>query len=201
MSWSNPTSDEAAESYSYYKNKYYEAANQKRVAEKQAQTYVTQRNTVTSQMNTLYSQKINFEKRLSGIDGIIKMLEGSGGWFSITVPDTIAKVVSSLNKIDTSYKKSIRMTGGVNAASLENTFDTKSVEGDVCSSTALQQYKAEKARIEQELANLNSQISSLSATISDLTSKINSSYSIQASLQASMNSYAYDMNHYRKYME
>lgn len=201
MSWYNPSPEEAAESYSYYKNKYYSAASQKRNSEKLEQGYVSQRNSANTQLSSLSSQKVNFEKRLSGIEKIIKMLEGNGGWFSTNVPDAITKVVSALKKTDVSYRNSVRMTGGVAAASIETAFATQTVEGESHSASALQQYKSEKARLEQEIANLKSQISSLSATISSLTSKINSCNSTQAALRSTMNSCAYEMNHYKRFMD
>ena len=199
MSWSNPTPEEAAESYSYYKNRYNSAANQKRASEKQEQSYISQKSQANSQINALSSQKINFERRLRGIEGIIKMLEGSGGFFSKNVPATISKATNALNKVDNSYRKSIRRTGGGSDARLATAFEIKTVEGHPNSSNALQQYKAEKARLEQELQNLKNQLNNLSALVSQLNSKINACNATQASLQSSMNSYAYEMNHYRKY--
>ncbi len=200
MSWSNPTPEEASNAYSYYKNKYQSAANQKRASEKQEQSYVSQKSSATSQKAALSSQKVSFEKRLSGVENIIKMLEGSGGWFSTNVPNAISKASSSLSKAETSYRNSIKLSGGIAAASLENAFETKTVEGEIHSANALQQYKSEKIRLEQEIANLKTQISTLSNTISTLTSKINSCNATQASLRSSMNSYAYEMNHFKKYM-
>lgn len=200
MSWSNPTPEEAAESYSYYKNQYYNAASQKQASEKQEQSYISQKNSAASQISSLSSQKLSFEKRLSGIENIIKMLEGSGGWFSISVPSAIAKVTTALKKADDSYRNSMKLSGGAGAASLETVFETKSVEGDSRSASALQQYKAEKARLEQQIADLKTQISSLSSMISSLTSKINACNATQATLRSTMNSSAYEMNHYEKFM-
>ena len=54
-------------------------------------------------------------------------------------------------------------------------------------------------KLEEEIASLSTQIANLSSLISSLSNKINACNSTQASLQASMNSYAYDMNHYKKY--
>ena len=80
MSWSNPTQKEASELYSYYRNKYYEAARKKSASEKEEQTYINQRNGERAKYNNLISQKSTLEKRLSGVESIIKMLEGTGGW-------------------------------------------------------------------------------------------------------------------------
>ena len=198
-SWANPSQDEALEAYQYYKSKYYSAANQKSAAEKQERNYRSQKNAATSEVNALSSQKTNFEKRLKGIEDIIKMLEGNGGGESTNVPDSIAKAQKSLSKTSESYRGCIRLSGGVAAANMDIAFATSTVEADTHSASALQAFKAEKTRLEQEIANLKSRIANLSSTISALSSKINACNSTQASLQASMNSYAYDMNHYKKY--
>lgn len=198
-SWSNPSRDDAIEAYEYYKNKYYRAANQKKASERQERSYIAERNTASNKMNNLSAQKVNFEKRLRGIESIIKMMEGTGGWFSSSVPEAIEKAQRSLSKADSSFRKSMRLSGGAGAASLENAFKTKTVEADVNSSAALAAFKAERARLEQEIAELNTQITNLSNTISLLKNKIRACDSLQASLRSAMNSYAYDMNHYKKY--
>lgn len=198
-SWSNPSPDEAAEAYEYYKGKYYNAANQKRASERQERTYASEKTAASSELCSLSSQKGNFEKRLQGIEDIIKMLEGSSGWFSTNVPAAIEKAQRSIAKADSSYRRSIRLSGGAGAASLESAFKTRTVEADPHSSSALSSFKAEQARLEEAINNLNTQIINLSSLVSSLSSKIRSCNSTQASLQASMNSYAYDMNHYKKY--
>lgn len=200
MSWSNPTQEEAAEAYDYYKHKYSTAAYQRNASIRQEQSYASEKNAATSKMNGLSAQKLNFEKRLEGIENIIKMLEGSGGWFSTNVPGAISKAVSSIKKADTSYRQSIRMSGGVAAASLETAFKAKGVEEDGNSASALQGYKAEKARLEQSIADIKAQIAALSGLISSLSSKISACSADQAALQRTMNSSAYEMNHYKKFM-
>ena len=200
MSWFNPTSEEASEAYSYYKNRYSSAASQRNASIRQEQSYSAERSAANSQMSSLSAQKLNFEKRLEGIENIIKMLEGSGGWFSANVPSAIFKAVSSIQKADTSYHQSIRMTGGSAAASLETAFKTKTVEEDNNSASALQGYKAEKARLEQSIAELKAQIAALSSLISSLSSKISECNAVQAALQTTMNASAYEMNHYRRFM-
>lgn len=200
MSWYNPSQEEAEEAYSYYRNKYYNAASQRSVSMKQEQSYISQKNAAATKMKDLSAQKINFEKRLEGIIKIIKMLEGSSGWFSTNVPSAISKATSTILKTDTSYKQCIRMTGGVAAASLETAFSIKTVEGDYRSASALQAYKNEKTRLEQSISDLKSQISSLSNQISILSRQISACNATQASCRNIMNSSAYEMNHYRKYM-
>jgi len=198
-SWSNPSQDEAIEAYEYYKGKYNNAANQKRASERQEQTYVSEKNAASAEMNSLSSEKLNFEKRLRGIEDIIKMLEGTGSRSSANVPNAIEKAQSSIAKTDSSFRSSMRLSGGAGAASLETAFKTKAVEAEPHSASALSSFKAEKARLEEEIANLSKQIANLSSLISSLSNKISACNSAQATLQSSMNSYAYDMNHYKKY--
>lgn len=200
MSWYNPSQEEAIEEYIYYQNKYYNAASQRNTSMQQEQAYILQKNAATTKMNDLSEQKLNFEKRLEGIIKIIKMLEGSGDWFATNVPSTISKATSAIQKADTSYKKSIRMTGGIAAASLETVFAVKTVEGDHRSASALQAYKSEKTRLEQSIVDLKNQIASLSSQISELSKQISACSAAQVSYKNIMNSSAYEMNHYRKYM-
>lgn len=200
MSWANPSPSEAAEMYSYYKHKYEDAANQKRASERLESSYVSQKNSAVSQLNAASSQRVNLEKRLEGVEKIIKMLEGSGGWFTSSVPEAIDKAKSKLKQADSSYRSSIRVIGGTTAASIETAFAIKSVEEDPNSANALSEFKKERIRIEQAITELQSQINNLSSLISSLTSSINACNQTQASLQSAMNSYAYDMNHYHGFM-
>lgn len=200
MSWANPSPSEAAEMYSYYKHKYEDAANQNRASERLESSYVSQKNSAVSQLNAASSQRVNLEKRLEGVEKIIKMLEGSGGWFTSSVPEAIDKAKSKLKQADSSYRSSIRVIGGTTAASIETAFAIKSVEEDPNSANALSEFKKERTRIEQAITELQSQINNLSSLISSLTSSINACNQTQASLQSAMNSYAYDMNHYHGFM-
>lgn len=199
MSWFYPSSEEAAESYAYYKRKYDTSASQLRTSEKNEESYRAQKKTANSKLKTASTRRKNFEKRLSGIEKIIESLEGRGGWFSTDVPAAISKASSALQSADESYRKSIRMSG-VPAASLSDAFEIKTVEGDSNSASALREYKAEKARLEQGIAELKGKISSLSAEVSSLTSKINACNNVQADLRKTMVSCAFEMQHYKKFM-
>ena len=199
MSWYNPTPEEAEDCYYFHKGRYERAAQEKRASEQAENRYRTEKATAQSTMNNLRSDKINFEKRLKGIEDIIKMLEGNGGWFSNNVPDAISKAGKQLEKAEESYKGSIRLTGGGTQASLETAFHTPTVGEESHSAAALTAYKQEKTRLEQAIADVNRQLGSLSSTIDNLNQKIRDCNATQASLSSSMWSSAYDMNHYRKY--
>ena len=200
MSWSNPSPDEATDAYYSARNRYYNAANQKSASERQEQGYISERNSARNQISSINTQRINFEKRLEGIEKIIKMLEGNGGWFTTNVPNTITQANKTLKSADESYRSSIRVTGGAPAASLETTFNVKTVEGDTNSASALDKFKSEKARLEAEIAELKRRLASLNDLVNTLNGKINNCNAIQDSLRRTMNSSIYDMNHYRQYM-
>ena len=197
MSWLNPTPDEANEQYYYNRNKYNNALAQRRASEKQEAQYIDQKNAATAQMNTLSEQKVNFEKRIQGLDEIIKSMEGLGG---SDVPSSINKAAKQLQKVDSSYRGSIRASGTIPVADLGNAFSVKTVDAEPHSSMALQQFRAEKSRLEQEVTNLKLRIASLSSQIASLTSQINGCNSVQSSLTSQMNTCAYEMNHYKPYM-
>ncbi len=200
-SWSNPTPEEAQEAYSYYKRKYNQAASQKRDSERQEQEYLAQKDSAARECSSLSTQRLNFEKRLSGIQELIKMLEGSGGWFSLNVPEVIAKAQKSLAQTDASFRSSVILTDGIGAADLCAAYETKTVAGESHSASALAAFRAEKTRLEQEILRLKERIAQLSALVDDLNRKVRNCNATQSQLRSAMNSYAYDMNHYKRYID
>jgi chromosome segregation ATPase len=199
MSWCFPSADEAAEAYSYYKNKYYAAVEQKKKSQKQEKIYISEKTTVSAKYNSLSGQKVDINERLEGIIRVIKMLEGTGGGLSENVPSTISRMVSVLKKADESYKSSIKMSGK-SAATLEGVFFVKTVEGDSRTAMALQQLRNERDRLEQQISKLDSQINSLSEQLASLNSKIAFCNATQALLTKTMSISAYEMNHYKKFL-
>lgn len=196
--WNYPSESEAEEACDYYKRKYENAAYELRTAERKQQEYNSQKSSAVSQKNSKLEKKLNFEKRLEGIERIIAMLEGTGGLFVENVPETIRKAQKSLAKTDESFRASIRLSGGNPAPSFEDAFETKTVEADAHTAAALQAFKMEKNRLQQEIADLNAQISSLSDLIDSLNRKINSCIDYQAEMRSRMNNFAFDLRHYRK---
>ena len=198
MSWSNPSSNEAESAYYSAKNAYSNAANQKSASERAESNYISEKNSCASSIQSCQNEKRNFEKRIAGIGEIIKALEGSGGG-GVDVPSGISKVNSAAGNADTSYRGSIKCAE-ITRADFNDVFKAKSVYEDANSSGALSAYKSEKARLEQAVAELEARIASLFASIDSLTSKIKSCNAAQASYSHTMSSAAYDMNHYKKYM-
>ena len=200
MSWINPTPEEAEQAYYNNRNRYNAAASQKRTSEQQEIAYSNQRTMAKNQLSNAKSDKVNFEKRLEGVKKIVAMLEGSGGWGSTNVPNTISKANRAVSTAGNSYRKCIKETGGTSAASLADAFETKSVEGERHSSSALLALKKEASRLEQAIADVKKQISGLNSTIDNLNRQIRTCNSTQASLQRTMNSCAFEMVHYSRYM-
>ncbi|MCR4645647.1 MAG: hypothetical protein K5695_09605 [Oscillospiraceae bacterium] len=158
-----------------------------------------------SAISSCTSEKLNFEKRVEDIKQIIAILEGSMGggliasMLGANIPEVISKFNSSAQEADTSYRESMKCSD-VPAASIMETFRSKTVEEDPNLSDALQKFKNEVARLEQAIRDIEAQLNSLSALVSSLSSKINAYNAESDSLRHVMNSCAYEMNHFRSYM-
>lgn len=198
MSWSNPSSKDAEDSYYHAKNTYANAAAQKSASQRAERNYIAQKNACASDIQSCQTEKTNFEKRIAGIDAIIKALEGSGG-AGIDVPDMIRSVNTAAGNVDASFKGAIHCAE-ILPADFGGIFSSKSVYDDAHSNDALCAYKSEKARLEQAVAELEAKIASLYASIDQLTSKINACNIAQTSYARTMNSAAYDMSHFKRYM-
>ena len=198
MSSKKTSSEEAIR---YYKKKYDAAANEKKSSERCEQSYRTQKKQASTQIDSLTSEKVNLDKRLSGIKRIIKALDGTGGWLSTNVPEAIAKTGSKLSQADAGFRSGIKLTGGTGAVSLMDALAVKTVEGDDRSRMALEKYRREKERLEQRIADLNAKISSLSDQISSLNKKIRECDAMQATLRSRMRSYASEINYYRRHTD
>ena len=196
--WNYPSENEAEEACDYYQKKYEDAAWNLRAAERDHQEYRSQKSAAVSKRDNLSEQKMNFEKRMEGIERIIAILEGTGGMFTENAPEAIRKAQKSLTKTDESFRSSIRLTGGGSAASFETAFETKSVEADEHTESALQAFKREKNHLEQKIDDLRTQISRLSDLIDDLNRKMSACLEFQAEMRYRMNSFAFDLRHYQK---
>lgn len=198
-SWNNPTPEEAEEAYWYNRNRYYNAASEYNAARNRAQSLEYQKSASKSQMQSLSTQRVNLEKRLDGVEKIIRCMVGSGGWLATNVPSAISKASKALEKADESFRKSIRLDGGISAARMAERLRVKSVEEDANSSSALSLYRKEKVRIENEINEIRKNLNALSDKVNQLNGQLNSCYSTQNSARKVMNSTTYEMNHYRKY--
>ena len=195
--WNNPTEKQAKEAYEYYKKKYNTAATQKWNSEREEQSYTSQRNAASNKLSPLTARKISLEKRLRGVEEIIKILEGTNGWLSADVPDAIERAKRSAGRADESFRNSIKQSDTA-TADLEGAFRIKTVREDARTDAALAALKAEKVKLEQIIEECNAEIRKLSNQIAELKRKIDACNTKQASLRRDMSSYLYDMEHYRK---
>ena len=180
------TRDEAEEQYARSKQSYYEAEQQRARLSNQIDNYREQKKYAAAQISSAKGEKTNFEKRLRGIESIIKVLEGSG-WFSENAPQSISKANNALQSANNSYQNCIRLTNGTPpAADMEATFRAKSVEDDPNSSVALKEYHRERDRLEQAIIDLNNRINGCYAEMESLTKKISACSAEQSSARRIM---------------
>lgn len=189
-----------SEMYEENKRKYQDAYERRRNSYKQEEGYVSQRNKKQNELSNCKRQKSDKEKRLKEVNEIIGILEGTGSWFSADVPSAISKAKKALNHLDSSYRKSIVLTGGSATANMNEAFEVKTVTQQVNSETALNQYKNVGRKLESELETLKSTISNLESSISTLKGKIRTCNSTQSSLTKKMQQYAYNMTYWKKRM-
>lgn len=199
MSWFNPEPQEAYDLYCYNKNKYLDAAESRAASMRQEKQCVYEKQQVQKTISDCKSQKTNFEKRIKGIEQIIKMLEQEGGFFSVSVPSTIGTANKNALQVDDSFKGCIK-SDSVTAAGLAGVISVKSVTEELYSNSALTKLKNEKANLEKSLEELNSTITNLNNQLEQLTSQIRVCNAEQADLQRIMSSSSYEMSHYRRYM-
>ena len=203
MSWNNPSQDEAADEYYASRSRYNNAANQRYAALREADNCRSERSSAQSACDSCRNDKLNFEKRVEDIHIIINAIQGSGGLLASLIGGTVPEILTGFNAVagttDTSYSESIRCTD-ITPASIYDSYKNLGVEGDPNVSGALDKYRAEVARLEQAIRDLEAQIAALSAQIDTLTSRISSLNADAAELQSIMNSSAYEMDHYRSYM-
>lgn len=199
MSWWNPSQNEAADEYYASKSRYNQAANQRYASQRAEANYRSQRAQSMDKISECRSDKLNFERRVKDIAAIIGALEGTGHLFSADVPGTISSYNKSGETASNSFRDSIK-NSDVPAANLAEIFRGKSVEEDANSSAALNEYKAEKARLEQALRDLENQINSLRNSVDTLTRQISACNIEQIHLRRVMVTSAFDMSHFRRFM-
>lgn len=193
------TQQEAEDQFISAKKSYYEAEQRRAQLSNQMDNYRAEKKYAAEQISSARGERTNFEKRLRGIESIIKMLEGTG-WSSKNAPQSIDKANSALQSANSNYQQCIRLSGGVSAADMEETFHAKSVEEDANSGQALEAYRREKERLAQAIEDLNRMIDGFSEQMSELTGKINACSAEQSSVRRVMMSSACQMAQCRFYM-
>lgn len=204
MSWYNPSQDEAADAYYSSKSRYSNAASQKQAASRAEGRAASERAQAQREIASCQTDKLNFEKRIEDIRHIVSALDGSAtgplvGMIGADIPTLIAGLNGSLQETDAAYRSSI-VCPEIPAASFYDSLRSKSVGEDSLLSAALQKFRDEIARLQQAIAELEAKLKALSALVSDLNAKIRSYQAAQADWGRVMQSSAYEMDHYRRYM-
>ena len=119
------TQQEAEDQFISAKKNYYEAEQRRAQLSNQMDNYRAEKKYAAEQISSARGERTNFEKRLRGIEDIIKVLEGTG-WFSENAPQSIDKANSALQSANSNYQQCIRLSGGVSAADMEETGRRKS---------------------------------------------------------------------------
>ena len=172
---------------------YYEAGQQQARLSNRIENCRAQRQFAAARESAARSEKTNFEKRLRGIEEIIKILEGGGWLFSTDVPRSIESANSALRSVNSDYQQCIRLTDGGSAADMEEVFHAKSVTEDSHSNGALNAYRQERDRLEREIENLDIMIKTCAARMGELTAEINACSLEQGAMRKTMMIHACEM--------
>lgn len=196
MSWNDPTQSEAMEEYSRSRNKYRETSDKKQAADKRLTQATERKNTVTAAVSRCRSEKRTMEETIAELDRIIKQLDGTsaGG-----VPEVIDEANAAAKRAEESFKSSI-LCEDVKSADIEGAFTLKSVEEHKDSLEALEALKREKYRLETAAEELGRQMDTLSAELTGLNGTISAASAEQADLKRELDSAAFEMSHYKKYI-
>ncbi len=168
-----------------WERRYEQAKSAKRRSERRESSYVSARNRAQDDLKAAKNEKINLEKRLKGIDKIIKLLTEPGGLFSKNVPDKVQKAEKGAEETGEHYEKCIVCTS-VNAVDLREKFRTASVEANADSARALEAIRRERTRVAEAIEEINRQINMLQNKIEDYKAMIRKCNSEQADYSATM---------------
>ena len=185
----------------YYESKkaYNKAVAQRQSLQKQETACYTAKSNAISNIHNAQTNKINFEKRLAEIEKIIKMLDGTGGWFSVNVPEAIDKANKQLSKVDESFKKCMTCTG-YQPAKLGEVFKVLTVAEDDNTNQALEILKQEKIRLQKAIDNLKESIVQNQQIVKNMIKQLTSISIAKISNIKSIAFAAYDMNVAKKAM-
>lgn len=152
----------------YNSRKYLEAAEQARgyrtSEQKRAEGLRGERCKHQEQLEICSTEKVNLEKRLTDVQGIIRTMD-------TTVETAIAGASRSAGKAEERFAAVIRCSGTVNA-SIGTVYLTKTVRDDANSATAYQLCQNEEARLIDGIEALRKRMSDLENIIASLGKSI-----------------------------
>ena len=201
MSYWNPSQEEAESQYDYSRRQYYNASAEKRRLQYQKDACMDQRQRISNSMQALKSEKLNFEKRLKGIEKIIEKLEGRSGLFSgwNNVPSVIAQADKRMKVFEESYERSIKVSD-VPRADLRRAFGIQTVEGNTSSANALQIYRQKYQELAESIERIQRSIEAMDAQMDELVRQTRLLTDMQQDMTRLMNNSLYNMEHYRQYL-
>ncbi|MCR5121851.1 MAG: hypothetical protein K6B74_05460 [Ruminococcus sp.] len=191
--------DDASSAYYAAKSQYNSAASEYRKYENESSSCRGELRDARNQYSQCNSNKINFEQRVEDIERIINCLEGNGGWLSVNVPQTIAVANKAAQDADNGFKQCIKCSG-INPPDLAEVFKAPGVTEDPNSNTALDEYKKEKARLEQAIEDLKKQMAQLAQQADELSKRIQQLGVLSMSCKRTINQSISSMYYYRKFM-
>lgn len=195
MSWSNPTPEEAQEAYDDAKSKYESAAEDYFRYKNEYETYDASLSSAKLQQNAATVTRDLYQKRLEALDDIIKMLQPMGD-----MDMKVLGVTTSAQMTEMLMKGSI-YCDGVNAPSIGDFFRSYSVANNTHSAQALELIKKERNRTQINLDEAQARMNSVGGTLEELISKGQAAYDSMNAAQKTMKSCAYEMEHYKKYLD
>ena len=191
--------DDASSAYYSAKSQYNSAASEYRKYENDSASCRSELREASNQYSQCSRDKINFEQRVEDIERIIGCLEGNGGWLSVNVPQIIGVANKAAQEADTGFKQCIKCSD-VNPPDLSEVFKAPAVTEDQNSNSALEEYKKEKARLEQAIEDLKRQMANLAQQADELSKKIQQLAVLSQSCKQRINQSISSMYYYRKYM-
>lgn len=194
MGWNNCTQQEAQDAYDYAKGNYQRAAEGYRQNKQKLDRYEYDYNCTKNDYSEANTERLNFEKRIEGIDEIIKLLAVEG-----PVNEMINSSNSCALKLENSWEQYIQCSD-VGVPTIYQAFKLPSVTENPTSNLALTQLKNEKLRLEQAIAELDKKMQQMEAELDAMIKSMNAIQADQDALSRTMKQSSYEMNHFKKFL-
>jgi len=185
--------ENAQDEYNYYRRKYQNSYSDYKTCDRKISSFQSQQTYYQNMISNLRNNRLNFEKRLKGLQDIVKKLDSSGGMFSDNVPDKIATAANHLVEIQEAYEKSI-VFGDVSSADISDAFKVKTVTEQINSDNALRHFKRKRDELQTALDDVKKSIAKAEDEIKDLKTQIRALEDTQRQLQSTMRNCTINMN-------
>ena len=192
--WYNCSQSEAQEGYDTAKQRYTNAATDYSQLKNKYDSCVSEYNSEKQKYDSASVQKINFQKRVEQIEEVIKMLSEGG-----KVNDAVAEANNAAKKAEAAMSIAVQCSG-INSPSISSSYKCRTVEEDPDSANALAEFKKEKSRLEQSIAQVESQLRSMEEMVDNLSKQMSTLDAMKGAAQKSMKMSAYEMSHFKKYL-